>query len=293
MVSSAPAGSKEKSDFSAAGSRMPMSAEVIDRIEESGKVFTLRLRLSNPEQRHAYRFEPGQFNMLYLHGVGEVAISIASDPSRPGLLGHTIRRAGRVTEAMARLPAGGRVGLRGPFGRPWPLSQAEGSDVLVITGGLGCAPVVGVINYVLKHRQLYGKLTIIQGVKHAEDLIWQDQYNHWRTMPNTQVLLAADHGGPLWPFHVGMVTEVFDKAHIDPADTTVMMCGPEPMMIAGVNDLLKLGLSEQSIYLSMERNMQCAVGHCGHCMFGAQFVCRQGPIFNYPDLKALLGTRGF
>lgn len=274
-------------------SRMPMVAEVIDRVQESDRIFTLRLRLRNPEQRRAYRFAPGQFNMLYLHGVGEVAISIASDPDEPEILGHTIRATGRVTDAMARLDVGSRIGLRGPYGQPWPLKQAEGADVLIITGGIGCAPVVGVINYVLMRRQRYGKLTIIQGVKHAQDLIWRERYDYWRTFPNTQVLVAADHGGPLWPFHVGPVTEVFDDAQIDPDGTTVMMCGPEGMMIAGTKELLERGVPEKRLYLSMERNIQCAVGHCGHCQFGAQFLCRQGPIFQYPDVKPLLGIRGF
>ncbi|XKH58739.1 FAD/NAD(P)-binding protein [Halomonas sediminis] len=273
--------------------RMPMVAEVIDRVQESDRIFTLRLRLRNPEQRRAYRFAPGQFNMLYLHGVGEVAISIASDPDEPEILGHTIRATGRVTDAMARLDVGSRIGLRGPYGQSWPLKQAEGADVLIITGGIGCAPVVGVINYVLMRRQRYGKLTIIQGVKHAQDLIWRERYDYWRTFPNTQVLVAADHGGPLWPFHVGPVTEVFDDAQIDPDGTTVMMCGPEGMMIAGTKELLERGVPEQCLYLSMERNIQCAVGHCGHCQFGAQFLCRQGPIFQYPDVKPLLGIRGF
>lgn len=274
-------------------SRMPMVAEVIDRIQESDKIFTLRLSLHNPEQRQEYRFTPGQFNMLYLHGVGEVAISIASDPDEPHILAHTIKMIGRVTKAMDRLIVGSQIGLRGPFGQSWPLIQAEGGDILVVTGGIGCAPTVGVINYVLMRRHRYGKLTIIQGVKHADDLIWRERYDYWRTFPNTQVLVAADHGGPLWPFRVGPVTEVFDDAGIAPDDTTVMMCGPEGMMIAGTKDLLERGVPEQRIYLSMERNMQCAVGHCGHCQFGAQFLCRQGPIFQYPDVKPLLGIKGF
>lgn len=272
---------------------MPMAAEVVERIQESDRIFTLRLRLHNSEQRQAYRFAPGQFNMLYMHGVGEVAISIASNPDEPDVLGHTIKMTGRVTEALARLNVGAQIGLRGPYGQSWPLKQAEGGDVLVITGGIGCAPVGSAINYVLTHRQRYGKLTVIQGVKHTQDLIWRERYDYWRTFPNTQVLVAADHGGPLWPFHVGPVTAVFDDAKIDPDNTVVMMCGPEGMMIAGTKNLLQRGVPEQRLYLSMERNMQCAVGHCGHCQFGAQFLCRQGPIFQYPDVKRLLGIRGF
>lgn len=272
---------------------LPWEAEVVERIQESPTIFTLRLRLVDEEARNAYRFAPGQFNMVYLYGVGEVPISIASDPQDTNLLGHTIRAVGRVTEGLSRLGAGERLGLRGPYGRGWPLAEAEGKDIVVVTGGLGCAPVVGVINYIIMRRERFGRLTVIQGVKHAEELIWRERYAYWNTLPDTQVLLAADHGGPLWPWHVGLVTEVFDQMEMTPERTVAMMCGPEGMMRAAVRNLTERGLAEDSIYLSMERNMQCAIGQCGHCQFGASFICRQGPVFAYSRIKELLGVRGF
>jgi NAD(P)H-flavin reductase len=272
---------------------LPWEAEVVERIQESPTIFTLRLRLVDEEARKAYRFAPGQFNMVYLYGAGEVPISIASDPQDTNLLGHTIRAVGRVTEGLSRLATGERLGLRGPYGRGWPLAEAEGKDIVVITGGLGCAPVVGVINYIIMRRERFGRLTVIQGVKHAEELIWRERYAYWNTLPDTQVLLAADHGGPLWPWHVGLVTEVFDQMEIAPERTVAMMCGPEGMMRAAVRNLTERGLAEDSIYLSMERNMQCAIGQCGHCQFGASFICRQGPVFAYFRIKELLGVRGF
>jgi len=272
---------------------LPAEAEIVERIQESPAIFTLKLRLCDPELRAAYAFAPGQFNMLYLYGAGEVPISIVSDPQEPDLLEHTIRAVGRVTDALAALPAGARLGVRGPYGRGWPLRQAEGHDLVIVTGGLGCAPVVSVINYVLMRRALFGTLTIIQGVTHAEDLLWRERYARWNALPDTQVLLSADHGSPLWPWHVGRVTEVFDDAAIDPVRAIVMMCGPEAMMRAAVRELGRLGVQEQAIYLSMERNMQCAVGHCGHCQYGAAFVCRQGPVFAYPEVSALFDVRGY
>jgi len=272
---------------------LPMEAEVIGRTEESPTIFTLRLRLTDERQRHDYRFAPGQFNMVYLYGVGEVPISIVSDPHGPTVLDHTIRAVGRVTNGLAQLKAGDRIGLRGPYGRGWPLREAEGHDVLVVTGGLGCAPVVAVINYILMRREKFGRLTIIQGVKHVEELIWRERYAYWGTLPNTHVLLASDHSGPLWPWHVGLVTEVFDDAEVVPDCTTVMMCGPEGMMHAGIANLTARGLPEARIYLSMERSMQCAVGHCGHCQYGPDFVCKDGPVFSYPQVKDLFKTRGF
>ncbi len=272
---------------------LPQEAEVVERLQESPTIFTLRLRLASAAARAAYHFAPGQFNMIYLYGVGEVPISIVSDPQDESVLGHTIRVVGRVTRGLATLRPGDRVGLRGPYGRGWPLREAQGHDLLVVTGGLGCAPVVAVINYAILRRTFFGKLTIIQGVKHAEELIWRERYAYWRTLPNTEVLLSADHGGPLWPWHVGLVTEVFDRAQIDAPRTFVMLCGPEGMMRAAVAQLTARGVAEDHIYLSMERNMQCAVGHCGHCQHGPDFVCKDGPVFAYPRVKELFGVRGF
>jgi sulfhydrogenase subunit gamma (sulfur reductase) len=272
---------------------LPCEAEIIERVQESSTIFTLRMQLCNPAMRDAYCFAPGQFNMLYLYGVGEVPISIVSDPEEPAVLAHTIRVVGRVTRGMAELKAGDRIGLRGPYGRGWPMQAAPGHDVLIVTGGLGCAPVVSAINYVIMRRTLFGKLTIIQGVTHAEDLLWRERYAYWNTLPGTRVLLSADHGGAVWPWHVGRVTEVFGDAKIAADRTLVMMCGPEGMMRASVKDLTGRGVAEDRIYLSMERNMQCAVGHCGHCQYGPAFVCRQGPVFVYPEIKALLDVRGF
>jgi len=272
---------------------IPKQAQIIGRIQESPTIFTLRLRLTDERARQDYRFAPGQFNMVYLYGVGEVPISIVSDPDDTTALDHTIRALGRVTQGLAQLKTGDRIGLRGPYGRGWPLREAEDHDILVITGGLGCAPVVAVIQYILMRRERFGRLTIIQGVKHADDLIWRERYAEWSKLPNTHVLIAADHGGPLWPWHVGLVTELFDEAEIVPDRTTVMMCGPEGMMRAGIPDLAARGIPEQRIYLSMERNMHCAVGHCGHCQYGPNFVCRDGPVFAYPQVKKLFHTRGF
>ena len=272
---------------------LPVAAEVIERIDETADVFTLRLRLDDGAARSRYRFMPGQFNMLYLHGVGEVPISIVSDADDPGLLDHTIRRVGRVTTGLSRLRAGERIGLRGPFGRGWPMREAEGHNIVIVTGGLGCAPSVAVIRHVLARRERYGRLTIMQGVKHSDDLLWREQYEAWSREPDTRVFLAADTAGPDWPWHTGLVTALFDEAELAPNNAMAMICGPEPMMRAAAEDLIRRGFPPDTLWLSMERNMQCAVGLCGHCQFGARFVCRDGPVFPYAALRPLLGTRGF
>lgn len=275
------------------GIDFPVPARVAGRVQESPTIVTLRLELEDPARQAAFRFAPGQFNMLHLPGVGEVPISISSDPDHDTFLGHTVRMVGRVTRALARLPVGARLGVRGPFGHGWPLEAARGGDVVVLAGGLGCAPVVGAVRYVLHRRRDYGRLVVMQGVKHAEDLIWRAQYEAWAREPDVQVLLAADVAGGDWPWNVGPVTELLEGARFDRGRCTVLMCGPEPMMIAAARRLGALGVPAAAIHLSMERNMQCALGRCGHCQIGPWFVCRDGPVFRYDRIRPLLGARGF
>lgn len=272
--------------------QQPVEAEVIEFVQESPTIFTLRLQICDPQNRAHYSYLPGQFNMLYLYGVGEVPISIVSDPSEGGYIDHTIRIVGRVTKGLAKLQKGDRIGLRGPFGLGWPLSLAKDRDLLIVTGGLGCAPVVAAINYALKRREHYKRLSIVQGVKHSNDLIWRERYDEWKKMKKVQVLLAADESGPAWPFHTGRITELLKKIKVDPVRTMAMVCGPEGMMAAAAEQLITQGISPYSIYLSLERNMQCAVGHCGHCQFGADFICKDGPIFVYPDVRDRLQQEG-
>ncbi|WP_077730660.1 FAD/NAD(P)-binding protein [Methylocaldum sp. 14B] len=272
---------------------LPREAEIVERVQEAPTIFTLKLRFTDPAAQGAYGYVPGQFNMIYLYGIGEVAISIVSDPDETETLDHTIRAVGRVTRALSRLQPGDRIGVRGPYGRGWPLLEAQGKDVALITGGLGCAPLVSVIRYIVARRERFRRLLIMQGVKRSDDLIWHEQYQRWRELPDTQVLLAAEVAEPGWTWHQGLVTALFDRTHIDPGQTIVFLCGPEPMMRASIYELGQRGVADGDIWLSMERNMHCGIGHCGHCMIGAPFVCRNGPVFPYPELKALLGKKGF
>jgi len=272
---------------------LPMAATIIERIQESPSLFTLRLRFSDPEIQNQYSFMPGQFNMLYLHGVGEVPISIVSDPEDEHMLDHTIRSVGRVTKGMGKLREGDSLGVRGPFGRGWPLFQAEQRDVIVVTGGLGCAPVVSVINYIMRRRERFGFVNIVQGVKHSSDFIWRERYDQWRQAPDTKVLLAADAGEPLWPWHLGPVTGLFNDLEFDKRNVIVMLCGPEGLMRVVIKYMLEQGVEGSALWLSMERDMHCGVGHCGHCQYGAKFVCRDGPVFCYDEIKDLFAVKGF
>jgi NAD(P)H-flavin reductase len=272
---------------------LPRSAVVRDRILESPTICTLRLAFDAAPDPEPYAFTPGQFHMVYLDRVGEAALSIVSDPLDQHFFDHTVRRVGRVSEGLARLRPGDRVGVRGPFGRGWPLDAARGRDLLLLTGGLGCAPVVSVIRYVLRRRADYGRLVILQGVRHAEDLIWREQYEAWGRAAGTQVLLAADVASRDWPWVEGPVVDLLDRVSLDPVRTIAILCGPELMMDAAIAVLRGRGVPDAAIWLSLERNMHCGIGRCGHCQIGPHYVCTKGPVFRYDEVADLLGVRGF
>lgn len=272
---------------------LPHQAQIVARIQETPDIFTLRLRFSDIAHHARYRFLPGQFNMLHVFGVGEVALSIVSDPQDLHLFDHTIRVVGRVTEALSKLQTGDYLGVRGPFGLGWPMRSAQGRDLILMTGGLGCAPVVSVIHYLMRRRSQYGKLVIIQGVKHSNDLLWRQQYDTWAQYPDTQVLLTADYAGHGWPFNTGRVPELLAEADFNPQNSLAMLCGPEGMMKDSAEALLTQGVSREAIWLSVERSMHCALGHCGHCQLGGHFICKDGPVYPLARIHEWLGVKGF
>jgi len=268
------------------------SATIVDKIRESAAIHTYRLRIDNEDVRRRYRFLAGQFNMLYMFGVGEVAISIVSDPDEPELLDHTIRAVGRVTKSIAGLNPGDTLGIRGPFGQGWPLNEARNRDVVIVTGGLGCAPVVGAIEYIFRRRERYGSVKILHGVKTPEDLLFRERFDSWRKQPDTEVLLTSDQPGKVWRHHVGVVTELFEKVSIDSTTTMVLMCGPEIMMRLGVPILLRRGIPTTAVYVSLERHMECGIGLCGHCQMGPYFICKDGPVMRYDRVEQWMGKTG-
>ncbi len=272
---------------------LPRTAVIDQRTQEAPTIFTLRMQFEDGDAQEAFEFAPGQFNMVTLFGTGEIPISIVNDPLDSHFFDHTIRVVGRVSEGLSRLQPGDRVGVRGPFGRGWPLADAEGRDILLITGGLGCAPLVSVIRYLMKRRDRFGHINILQGVKHANDLIWREQYDAWTREPDVHVLLAADVATREWNGQQGMVTELIGQLHLRVGRTLVMLCGPELMMMAAIANLRSLGINDHQIWFSMERNMQCGIGQCGHCQIGPKFVCRDGPVFCYSELADFVGAKGF
>jgi NAD(P)H-flavin reductase len=275
----------------AASPLAPEPAEIVEKRSFGPDLHAYRMRLLDPLARPRFDFLPGQFNMVYVPGVGEVAISISSDPADEDLE-HTIRIVGRTTRVIERLGPGDVLGLRGPYGNGWPLLEARFKDVLVVTGGLGCAPVSGAIDYMFRRRASYGHLTILHGVKKPADLVHRSRFEAWRREPDTTVLLTADQPDRAWRARTGVVTELFDEVELDPARTVVLMCGPEVMLHYAVRTLRARGVADERLYVSLERNMQCAVGWCGHCQLGPRFVCKDGPIFPYRLLAPVFEVHG-
>ncbi len=235
-----------------------------------------------------FPFLPGQFNMLYLFGIGEVPISISGDPVREDLLVHTVRKVGTVTEAIGRLKQGESIGVRGPFGTPWPLEESKGDDLLLIAGGVGLAPLRPVIYEVLARRGEYGRFLLLYGARTPADILYKRELQRWRGRFDMYVDVTVDSAPSGWRGHVGVVTTLIERARFDPFHTTAMVCGPEVMMRFAVRALKERGLGEERIFLSMERNMKCGIGLCGHCQFGPYFVCKDGPVFRYDRIKDLL-----
>jgi len=276
---------------SAARCLVPEQAEIVEKRSFAPDIHSYRLRFLDPSARLCFDFMPGQFNMVYVPGVGEIAISIASDPDDEDLE-HIIRIVGRTTRVIDRLETGDVVGLRGPYGNPWPLQEARWKNVLVVTGGLGSAPVIGAIDYMFRRRSNYGRISVLHGVKRPADLIHRERFEDWKREPNAEVHLTSDRPDRAWRDHVGYVTELFDEIEIDPTHRVVFMCGPETMVLSAIKLLQERGISEDRIFISLERNMKCAVGFCGHCQFGPEFVCKDGPVVSYRRIAPFFGVKG-
>jgi NAD(P)H-flavin reductase len=266
---------------------LPGIARVLDRWRDGPDVWTIDLA---PEQG-ALSFAPGQFNMLTAFGVGEAAISVSGDPAEPGRLVHTIRAVGAVSTALTRLEAGDVIGLRGPFGVGWPMAEAAGRDVVIVAGGLGLAPLRPALYQLFAERERYGKITLLFGARSPTDILFRHEIESWRERLDVGIEVTVDHADSGWHGHVGVVTTLIRRADFDPLGTIAMVCGPEVMMRFAIAALEETGVADNAIWLSMERNMKCAVAFCGHCQFGTVFVCRDGPVFRYDRVHGLLRVK--
>lgn len=259
------------------------------RLKETADTFTIELeRAAGP-----FPFEPGQFNMLYAFGVGEVPISISGKPYVSDTLVHTIRDVGSVTTALGKLRKGDRLGVRGPFGSSWPTKQVEGKDVIIVAGGIGLAPIRPVIEHVLAGRQKYGRFAILYGARTPESILYGKDLAKWSSRLDTDVLVTVDRASRSWRGSVGVITTLVRGLTIAPDNAVVFVCGPEIMMHYVVLKLRGQGFSDDQVFVSMERNMRCAEGRCGHCQLGPAFICKDGPVFRFSDIQPFFGVREF
>jgi NAD(P)H-flavin reductase len=264
----------------------PRLLRVRRKVQETHDTFTLELAAAR--KRDGRPFAPGQFNMLYVFGVGEVPISISSDPGEPEALKHTTREVGNVTRAMRALEAGAMIGVRGPFGVPWPIAQCAGRDVVLIAGGIGLAPLRSALYRLAAERGKYGKVVLLYGTRTPNDILFKEELEAWRAGAGVEVRVTVDRSLDSWEGQVGVVTALIPRAPFDPARTVAMICGPEIMMRLAARELEQRGVRPRDIYLSLERNMKCGIGHCGHCQCGPVFVCKDGPVFAYDRIRPLL-----
>jgi len=252
---------------------------------------TFTLQLLPVAETTRISFLPGQFNMLYIFGVGEVPISISGDPADTSRLEHTTRRVGVVTKAMGLLKAGDTIGVRGPYGSHWPVAEEDGRDVVVVAGGIGLAPLRPVLYRLMSQRERYRKIVLLYGARTPEDILYKRELERWRGKFDLEVQVTVDRGASGWRGNVGVVTPLLSRAPFNPSNTIALVCGPEIMMRFAVIELQRRGVFPERTFLSLERNMKCALGYCGHCQYGPLFVCKDGPVFRF-DRIASIFNRG-
>lgn len=264
---------------------VPLRYRVVDRVEELADTVTLAVEpVDEPAPAPAH----GQFNMLWAFGVGEIPISVSA---RSPHLAHTIHAVGATSAALCTLEPGEMLGLRGPFGTGWDLDAAAGGDLVVIGGGIGLAPVRSAVRAAIAERDRFGHIAVLIGARTPDVLLYADEVAEWQRRGDVEVLVTVDAAGSGWTGNVGVVTTLVGRAGFDAARTAALVCGPEVMMRYSAQALIDVGVAAERIAVSLERNMACAVAHCGRCQLGPVFVCREGPVFDWATARSLLAVR--
>lgn len=267
---------------------VPRPFRVVRRRRDTADTVTLLLEPLNGEP---LRFAAGQFTMLSAFGVGEVPISISGDPTRDAPLEHTVRDVGGVTHALVRAAPGEVLGVRGPYGTGWQVTDGIGGDIAIVAGGIGLAPLRPALLEVLAERERYGRVVLIYGARTPSELLYAKELEAWRGRFDLDVEVTVDFGPPEWRGRVGLPTELIPRAGFDPEQTLALLCGPEVMMRYVALALVDRGVPRERVRLSMERNMRCGIGLCGHCQLRELFVCLDGPVFGYDRIERFMTLR--
>jgi sulfhydrogenase subunit gamma (sulfur reductase) len=263
---------------------LPEPARIIRTLPQIVDHKLFQIRFEEEETAKSFTYRPGQFVMLSVIGTGEAPFSISSSPTRPGIIELCVRRVGHVTDALFRLPADALVGVRGPYGNGFPLEKLEGNNLLLVAGGLGMAPLRSLLRYALDNRSKFKDVILMYGAKNPDDMLFKYELLDLIEQPDVKCLLTVDKDDSgIWKAYVGVVTTLFQYVEIDAKETYAAICGPEVMFKFVLDELMKRNFSKDRILMSLERNMQCGVGKCGHCMIGYKYTCLDGPIFKYWD----------
>ncbi|MGP0005660.1 MAG: FAD/NAD(P)-binding protein [Acidimicrobiales bacterium] len=265
----------------------PVLYRVASTTQETGATVTMTLEA---EGEAVPPIAPGQFNMLWSWGVGEAPISVSAT-TPDGSLIHTIRDVGGVTGALCAKEAGEVVGVRGPFGRGWDVESARGCDVVIVAGGIGLAPLRPVVHATLAERSAFGSVSLVVGARTSEELLFRSELDGWWHDGNITVRTIVDRGSDDWQGNVGIVTNELPRVAVQPGRTVALVCGPEVMMRFVALHLVDRGVAPDRIQVSLERNMQCAIAHCGHCQLAGSFVCADGPVVTWEAAEPLLEVR--
>ncbi len=268
------------------GPFVPSRYRVVDRKTETFDITTLWLE---PVDQPIDAFKAGQFNMLTVFGVGEIAISISSAPGAPGAIEHTVRDVGAVSHALSQSAVGDIVGVRGPFGTDWGLASLDAVDVVVVAGGIGLAPLRGAMRYLAENKSPERTVALRVGARLPDQIVFPDEIARWGEM-GIDVAVTVDVADAGWTGHVGVVTQILAELPFDGAGAVALVCGPEIMMRFSARSLIDLGVTPENIRVSLERNMQCGIAMCGHCQLGPYLLCRDGPVVPYAPLAAELIT---
>jgi len=267
---------------------LPDVARLVNVSDETPDTKTFTLRFRDLKNGGDFHFLPGQFLELSVFGYGEAPFCIASSPTRPQTLETTVRRTGQLTDALHRLGNGEEVGIRGPFGNGFDVEVARGKDLLFVAGGIGLPPLRSLIWNVLDERSRFGKVTILYGARTPTDLVYKRELEEWGKRSDVELHVTVDAAQPGWTGKVGVVPSLFKKVTLHPESTLAYVCGPPIMIRIAVQDLLALGFKEEAVISTLERMMQCGIGKCNHCAIGHRYVCRDGPVFNYGQIRELV-----
>lgn len=263
---------------------MPAPARIVGIRSENFNTRTFTTQFVDESIAQMYRFAPGQFNMLYVPGVGEAAFSVTSDPAEPGRIEHTIRRVGSVTRALWRIKEGEVVGLRGPFGRGWPMDEMRGKHVVIVAGGIGLAPLRPVVYSLLREPGYCKRLVLLYGCRTPEDRVYAEELEAWEQAKAIEVLVTVDNATGDWAGPVGVVTDLLKRIKFAAEETIVLVCGPKVLNRAAAWNFLQSYVPPEQVFVNLERNMNCGFARCGHCQYGGKFVCSDGPVFRFSDV---------